>query len=40
MKRAMMSPADAAWYYRHKRGKYRRRTDTPISKPVKGKYSR
>jgi hypothetical protein len=37
MKRAMMSPADTAWYYRLKKGKYRRRTDVPIGKPVKGK---
>jgi hypothetical protein len=37
MKRAAMSPADEAWYYRLKRGRYRRRTDVPIEKPVKGK---
>jgi hypothetical protein len=40
MKRAMMSLADGAWYYRPKRGKYRRRTDVPIGKPVKGKRRR
>jgi hypothetical protein len=40
MKRAMMSPADTAWYYRHKKGQYRRRTDVPIGKPVKGKRRR
>jgi hypothetical protein len=40
MKRAMMSPGDEAWYYRAKPGKYRRRTDGRISKPVKGKRRR
>jgi hypothetical protein len=37
MKRALMSSADTAWYYRHRKGKYRRRTDVPISKARKGK---
>jgi hypothetical protein len=32
-----MTPADFAWYYRHKRGRYRHRTDVPIAKPRKGK---
>jgi len=40
MKRALMSAPDAAWCYRPKKGKYRRRTDVPISKPAKGKYRR
>jgi hypothetical protein len=35
-----MSPGDEAWYYRAKRGRYRRRTDAPIGKPVKGKRRR
>jgi hypothetical protein len=33
MKRALMAPHDLAWYYRPKRGKYRRRTDVPATKP-------
>jgi hypothetical protein len=37
MKKAVMTPSDEAWYYRHKKGKYRRRTDVRIGKPVKGK---
>jgi hypothetical protein len=40
MKHAMMSPADKACHYRHRKGKYRRRTDVPISKPTKGKRRR
>jgi len=40
MKRAMMSPPDTAWYYRAKKGKYRRRTDGPIGKPKRDKYRR
>jgi hypothetical protein len=28
-----MAPHDLAWYYRPKRGKYRRRTDVPATKP-------
>jgi hypothetical protein len=36
MKHALMAPHDLAWYYRPKRGKYRRRTDVPATKPKKG----
>jgi hypothetical protein len=36
MKHALMAPHDLAWYYRPKRGKYRRRTDVPAAKPKKG----
>jgi hypothetical protein len=38
MRRANMSAADGAWHYRPKKGKYRRRTDVRIGKPVKGKH--
>jgi hypothetical protein len=36
MKHALMAPHDLAWYYRPKRGKYRRRTEVPATKPKKG----
>ena len=35
MRHALMAPHDVAWYYRPKRGKYRRRTDVPATKPKK-----
>jgi hypothetical protein len=38
MRRAVMSAADLAWFYRHKKGKYRRPTPVPATKPAKGKY--
>jgi hypothetical protein len=38
MRRATMAALDHAHFYRPKKGKYRRRTDVPIAKPVKGKY--
>ena len=38
MRRASMAAADAANFYRPKKGKRRRRTDVPATKPVKGKY--
>jgi hypothetical protein len=37
MRKALMSAPDEAWYYRPKRGKYRRRTNVRIGKPRKGK---
>jgi hypothetical protein len=40
MRKALMSAPDEAWYYRHKKGKYRRRTDVRIGKPLKGKRRR
>jgi len=40
MRKALMSAPDEAWYYRLKRGKYRRRTDVRIGKPQKGKRRR
>ena len=40
MRKAVMSAPDEAWYYRPKRGKYRRRTDVRIGKPLKGKRRR
>jgi hypothetical protein len=34
-----MSPAYAAWFYKPKRGRYRRRTDVRFgAKAMKGKY--
>jgi hypothetical protein len=36
MRHALMAPHDLAWYYRPKRGKYRRRTDAPATKPKRG----
>jgi hypothetical protein len=38
MRRATMATSDLSNFYRPKKGKYRRRTDVPIAKPVKGKY--
>jgi hypothetical protein len=38
MRRATMAASHLASFYRPKKGKYRRRTDVPIAKPVKGKY--
>jgi hypothetical protein len=38
MRRAVMSAADLAWFYRPKKGKYRRRTPVPAAKLVKGTY--
>jgi putative SOS response-associated peptidase YedK len=38
MRRANMSAADTAWFYRAKKGKYRRRSPVPATKLVKGKY--
>jgi hypothetical protein len=35
MKHALMAPHDLASYYQPKRGKYRRRTDVPVTKPKK-----
>ena len=40
MKRALMMPSDIARYNRARKGRYRRRTDVPIGKPVKGKRLR
>ena len=40
MRKAMIMPSDTAWCYSVKRGKYRRRTDVRIGKPVKGKRRR
>ena len=41
MRKPASAPTDVATsYYRTKKGKYRRRTDVPISKPVKGKRRR
>jgi hypothetical protein len=40
MRRANMSAADTAWFYRHKKGKYRRRLPVPATKAVKGRYRR
>ena len=37
VRKATRSASDEAWYYRLKRGKYRRRTDVRIGKPRKGK---
>ena len=36
MRHALMAPHDLAWCYRPKRGKYRRRTDAPATKPERG----
>jgi hypothetical protein len=33
----ILSPAFGARIHRPKRGEYRRRTDVPVGKPVKGK---
>jgi hypothetical protein len=41
MRHATMSASYTAWFYRYKKGKYRRRTDVRMSrnsKPIKGKY--
>jgi hypothetical protein len=38
MRRARMAASDLSNFYRLKKGKYRRRTDVRIGKPVKGKY--
>jgi hypothetical protein len=38
MRRATMAASDLSNLYRLKKGKYSRRTDVPIAKPVKGKY--
>ena len=35
MRRATMSAADTAWFYRPKKGKYRRRSPVPATKAVK-----
>jgi hypothetical protein len=40
MRRANMSAADTAWFYRPKKGKYRRRSPVPATKLVKGRYKR
>jgi hypothetical protein len=38
MRRACTAAAHTASFCRPKKGKYRRRTDLRIDKPVKGKY--
>jgi hypothetical protein len=39
MKRANMAAADAAWFYKPKRGHYRCRSDVRFgTKQIKGKY--
>jgi hypothetical protein len=38
MRKAVMSAADLACFYRPKKGKYRRRTPVPATRLVKGKY--
>jgi len=38
MRRATMAASDRSTFYRPKKGKYRRRTDVRIGKPIKGKY--
>jgi len=40
MRRATMAAADRSNFYRPKKGKYRRRTDVRIGKPVKGKHKK
>jgi hypothetical protein len=40
MKKAMMAPSHEACHNKPRKGKYRRRTDVPISKQAKGKYRR
>jgi len=40
MRRATMAAADRSTFYRPKKGKYRRRTDVRIGKPVKGKHKK
>jgi hypothetical protein len=38
MRRANMSAVDTAWFYRLKKGKYRRCSPVPATKPVKAKF--
>jgi hypothetical protein len=38
MRKANMSAADTAWFYRAKKGIYRRRSPVPATKAVKGQY--
>jgi hypothetical protein len=38
MRRATMAASDLSTFYRPRKGKYRRRTDVPIAKSLKGKY--
>jgi hypothetical protein len=38
MRKANMSAVDTAWFYRAKKGKYRRRSPVPATKAVKGQY--
>lgn len=38
MRRATMAASDHSVFYRPKKGRYRRRTDVRIGKPIKGKY--
>jgi hypothetical protein len=40
MRKAPMAASDLSNFYRPKKGKYRRRTDVPIAKPVKGKHKK
>jgi hypothetical protein len=38
MRRTTMAASDTACFHRPKKGKYRRRSDVRIGKPVKGQY--
>jgi len=40
MRRAVMSAADLAWFYRPKKGKYRRRTPVPEVDGITARQSR
>jgi hypothetical protein len=40
MRRARTATSDLSTFYRPKKGKYRRRTDVRIGKPVKGKHKK